>query len=317
VIRAPLEHEDRTLGARAFDSLLARGTMAVEPMRYRVHRPAPPLDGFIDYLWSLSDVPEHARERIVPTGTIELVVNLVEDEFEISGSAASDSPRRFSGAIVSGCYSAPFEFDTRVHAAVMGVHFKPGGAAGFLGAAPGDLADTHVSLEDLWGPLALELRERLCVASSARHKFQILEHALRLRLARRREPRGAVEQALVALSRPGVDVGRVTAELQLSRRRLIEIFTEDVGMTPKRYLRVRRFQRALAAATAIASPHWAELAIDCGYFDQAHLCRDWLELTGVTPSEFVALRRRPVKESHLAVLDEGVKSFQDASGLGA
>jgi AraC-like DNA-binding protein len=286
-------------------------------MRYRTYRPVPPLDGFVEYLWALSDAPEHARERIMPSGTIELVVNLVDDEFRISGTGATDSLHRFSGAIVSGCYGTPFEFDTRVHAAVMGVHFKPGGAAGLLGRPPGELADMHVSLEDLWGPLAIELRERLCAAASVRDKFQILERALRLRLASRRAARGAVEHALVALDRPGVDIGRVTAELQLSRRRLIEIFTEDVGMTPKRYLRVRRFQRALAAATAIASPHWAELAIECGYFDQAHLCRDWMELAGVSPTELVALRRTRVKENHLAVLEQGVKFVQDASRLGA
>jgi transcriptional regulator GlxA family with amidase domain len=77
------------------------------------------------------------------------------------------------------------------------------------------------------------------------------------------------------LDQPGIEVGRVTRELDLSRRRLIEIFTEDVGMTPKRYARVRRFQRALAMATAGSPPHWAELALACGYFDQAHLCREW------------------------------------------
>src|SRR5690349_4022363 len=99
-------------------------------MRYRIHRPGPPLSGFIDSLWSLSDTPEHARERIFPSGTIELVVNLAEDEFRICSSSVTAKPYlRLPGAIVSGCYSAPFEFDTRAHAAVVGVHFKPGGAA--------------------------------------------------------------------------------------------------------------------------------------------------------------------------------------------
>jgi AraC-like DNA-binding protein len=259
-------------------------------------------------------VPEHARERIIPSGTLELVVNLAEDEFTISGSSArADAVRRFPGAIVSGCYATPFEIDTRVHAAVVGVHFKPGGAAGFLGVPPGELADAHVALDELCGRQAVELRERLCEASSLRDRFQILEHVLSVWLARARDPRSAVTQALAELDRPGIDVGRVTRELGLSRRRFIEIFTEDVGMTPKRYARVRRFQRALAMATASVSPQWAEIALECGYFDQAHLCREWAELTGVSPSRFVALRRSRVKENHLALPEEGVKSVQDAS----
>jgi hypothetical protein len=65
------------------------------------------------------DSPEHRRERIMPSGIIELVVNLVDDELRISGTRATDSLRRFPGAIVSGCYGTPFELDTRVHAAVI------------------------------------------------------------------------------------------------------------------------------------------------------------------------------------------------------
>jgi AraC-like DNA-binding protein len=283
-------------------------------MRYCDQRPGPPLSGFVDCLWSLSDAPEHARERIVPTGTIELVVNLAEDEFRIgTPSTTADAFQRFRGAIVSGCYGTPFEIDTRVHAAVVGVHFKPGGAAAFLGIPPGDLADAHVALEDLWGHQAFELRERLCAASSPRDRFRILERALRVRLARGRNPRGAVAQALITLDQPGIEVGRVTRDLDLSRRRFIEIFTEDVGMTPKRYVKVRRFQRALALATASSPPRWAALALECGYFDQAHLCRDWAQLTGVSPSEFLALHQSPVKQNHLALPEEEVKSVQDPS----
>jgi AraC-like DNA-binding protein len=231
-----------------------------------------------------------------------LVVNLVEDEFRIyRPSASPDSCRRLPGAIVSGCYSAPFEFDARAHAAVMGVHFKPGAAARFLPVPPGQLANLHLGLNELWGCEAGELRERLCSASSPRERFRLLEQALRGWLGRRPGGRSAVNQALLALERPRVEVGRLARELQLSSRRFIEIFTEEVGLTPKRYARVRRFQRALALSEASRSPHWAELALDCGYFDQAHLCREWGELTGVSPSEFVALRRRHVKESHLAL----------------
>jgi transcriptional regulator GlxA family with amidase domain len=111
--------------------------------------------------------------------------------------------------------------------------------------------------------------------------------------------------ALSRLDRPGVEVGEVTKTLGLSRRRFIEIFTEDVGMTPKRYSRVRRFQRALALTMQSPSPAWARLALECGYFDQAHLCRDWAEFTGFSPGEFLALRQTRVKENHLALPDAG------------
>ena len=271
-------------------------------MHYSVHEPGPPLNEFVGYLWSLSDAPHHERERIFPSGTIELVINLHEDEFRIHRSLATDMAcRRFRGAMVSGCYGSPFEIDTRNHASIVGVHFRPGGAARLLGLRPGEIADSHVGLEDIWGRRATELRERLCGEPDHHERFRLLEQALTLRLAGVPHARGAVSAALCALDQPGVEVGAVAKSLGLSRRRLIEIFREDVGMTPKRYSRVRRFQRALAVASWARPPTWAEVALECGYFDQAHLYREWAELTGVSPGEFLALRSTPAKANHLAL----------------
>jgi transcriptional regulator GlxA family with amidase domain len=83
-------------------------------------------------------------------------------------------------------------------------------------------------------------------------------------------------------------------------------------MTPKRYARVRRFQRALSLATTSPSPAWAQIAIECGYYDQAHLCREWAEFTGLSTSDWLALRRTPVKENHVALLARGSHSSKPA-----
>jgi AraC-like DNA-binding protein len=271
--------------------------------------PGPPLSEFVEYFWALSDAPTHVREYVVPSGTIELVVNLQQDEFRIFDTGARpETHRRFPGAIVSGCYSQSFGIDTRDHAAILGVHFRPGGASGLLGAPPGELLDLHVALGDLWGVLAIELRERLCAACSTSERFRIVEYALIGRLPDGPHARSAIATAVRELDRPGVAVGDVAGELQLSRRRFIEIFTRDVGMTPKRYARVRRFQRALSLATTSPSPEWARLALECGYYDQAHLCREWAELTGLSPSELIALRGTPVKVNHVALPVKGSHS---------
>src|SRR5262245_54131344 len=120
-------------------------------MHYLERRPGPALSPWVDKLWYLSDAPQHARERILPSGTHELVINLAEDEFRIYDSVKSERCRRFSGAIVSGAYARCFVIDTREHASVLGVHFRPGGARPFFGLPARALADTHVDLEALWG----------------------------------------------------------------------------------------------------------------------------------------------------------------------
>jgi AraC-like DNA-binding protein len=274
-------------------------------MRYVTRHPGPPLDDFVEYCWSLSDAPPHMRECVVPSGTIELVVNLEQDVFRIFDPGASVEARRLPGAMVSGCYSQSFGIDTRDHAAILGVHFRPGGAAALLGAPPGELSDLHVALEDLWGDRAKELRDRLCAARSTSDQFRILEQALIGRLPDRPRGRSDIAIALRELGRPGVAVGRVAEELQLSQRRFIEVFTREVGMTPKRFARVRRFQRALSLAMTSPSRPWAQLAVECGYYDQAHLCREWGELTTLSPTDLVALRAVRVKEHHVALPSRG------------
>ena len=263
-----------------------------------MHTPRPALREHVEHLWTLSDAPGHARERIVPSGTIELVFNLHADELRIHDPFTAVE-RRFRGAVASGCYERAFEIDTRAHVLVVGVHFKPGGAARLLGAPSGALANLHVGLDELWGQEAVDLRERLGAASSPRLRFELLEHALLARAAKQPHRRPAIGVALAALDQPRATVGAVAEALGLSRRRLIEIFSEDVGISPKRYAMVRRFQRALAIAQREQA--WSRIALEGGYYDQAHLCRDWVELTGVSPAAFVALRGTPVKENHLAV----------------
>jgi len=269
-------------------------------MLYLVRHPAPPLSAFVANLWCFSDAPPHARERIVPSGTLELVVNLHEDEFRIYCSLDTKLPRRFSGAIVSGAYSGFFGIDTREHASVIAVHFKPGGALPFLGVPPGALADEHVDLETLWGRRARELRERLCAAVSVEERFRILEVELVGRLARPFRRHGAVRVALDRLGRAGTSVSEIAAEVGLSHRRLIEVFTTEIGMTPKLFERVRRFQRAWALARRVDSPDWSRLAIECGYFDQSHLIRDFTQFAGFSPSQLLRRAGPRTKDFHVA-----------------
>lgn len=274
-------------------------------MLYLSHAPHPALAEHVEGLWTLSDRPAHERESILPSGTVELVVNLAEDEVRIYDRGDPERCRRLGGAIVSGTYRGPFVIDTREHASVVGVHFKPGGAFPFLGMPVRELADSHIDLETLWGPTARELRERLCEASTAPDRFRILEEALLARLPATKRRHGAVRFAVDGLGTGGTTVGGLAAEVGLSHRRFIEVFAAEVGLTPKVFGRIRRFQRALDRIGKTARPDWARLALACGYFDQSHFIRELVSFSGLTPEEL--LRRRsgpPAKDNHVP-LPEG------------
>jgi AraC-like DNA-binding protein len=243
-------------------------------VKLTIHRPALPLSQHVEFLWMIHDAPAHALERIVPTGTIELVVNLHEDEIRIYDDTGRVT-QRLDGAAVSGVYRRYFVIDTREHVSMIGAHFRPGGAGAVLGVPPGALADRHVALVDLWG--ASTLREQLC---AARDPFAVLERALVARMTTR--ARHATIAPALAMIAHGAAIGDVARTVGLSRRRLIEVFTADVGITPKRMSRLFRLQRALALAT-----DWSRAAHAVGYYDQAHLIRDCNEIAGVSPSELV------------------------------
>jgi AraC-like DNA-binding protein len=281
-------------------------------MLFRAYRPAAPLHEFIEDFWSYDDyVPPHSGERILPSGTFELVFNLRDDELRIYNASRPGQYRRFSGALISGPYSGYFASDAAEEVSIMGVHFRPGGAFPFLGFPAGDLADCHIDLAEFWNGHAADLRERLAATRAVDERFQLLERALIGHLFRPLEHHPAVATALQAFraSEPHLRTGALARHVGLSERRFIDVFRAQVGITPKRFARIHRFQHLLTHVSRVQSPDWSEIADLCGYFDQSHLIRDFQAFSGLSPTDFV--RRRDLlrkagahmKRHHLAVTD--------------
>jgi AraC-like DNA-binding protein len=281
-------------------------------MLFRSYIPRTPLCEFVDDFWLYEDYEgEHLHERILPSGTFEMVFNLQEDELRIYGPSNQKEYRRFAGALISGPYAGSFMSDTAEEAALLGVHFKPGGAPAVLGLPAGEFINTHVDLRTIWGPVATVLRERLCALSEPIERFLLLEQALLERLASPVGHHGAVRVGVDMLMRTQGrtmvrDVARV---VDLSQRRFIEVFTAEVGLTPKLFGRVQRFQHAVASSRNPTRVDWARLAIECGYFDQSHLIHEFVEFSGATPTGYWSRQNQldhagvHVKRHHLPLSD--------------
>lgn len=115
--------------------------------------------------------------------------------------------------------------------------------------------------------------------------------------------------ALKMFAMPGnaISVRDVSQELGFSQRRFIQTFTSHVGLTPKVFCRIQRFQRARVLAERIDTPHWAELAVTCGYFDQSHLIKDFQEFAGSTPKIYSVQQHHKdarLKDNHVPLQDE-------------
>lgn len=262
-------------------------------MMLRTYTPGPPLAEFVAFFWLYEhDGPPHAKERRLPTGTMELVINLREDTIPVYDRRDPSRCRRFRGGVFSGTHTEHVVIDTASQASTLGVHFKPGGAFPFLGRPASELRDAHVSLDTLWGRAADALRERLLAAETPAAKFRVLEAALLARADRPLERDPAVAYALNAFRRGAGTpaVSDVAAQVGFSHRHFIQRFREEVGLTPKLFCRVRRFQGVLRRLDERQDVDWAGVALACGYYDQAHLIRDFRAFSGITPTTYVAHR---------------------------
>ena len=246
------------------------------PAINHVYIPRPPLSDFVELFWFYEGYsPPQPKEWVLPTGTVSLIVNL--------------SARYVT---LTGAHSEPFMIDEVQRSSIIGVHFRPGGAFPFLDLPADELRNTLLPLENLWGTRVYSLRDRLLEAKTPEAKFHILEQTLLAQATRPLDRHPAVSLALKEFQsgpqpRP---VSAVVEDIGLSQRRFIQLFSEEVGLTPKLFCRIQRFQEVLCLLEKGAPLHWTELALACGYFDQAHFIHDFQAFSGLNPTAYLAQR---------------------------
>jgi AraC-like DNA-binding protein len=278
--------------------------MELSAMLYLTHVPRPPLSQFVHLLWLYEGYTQpHAKERILPTGEMQIVVNLLEDRTCIYDRENTDRCQTFRGSVLSGAHSEYQVISTAMQASVVGVYFKPGGAFPFLRMPAGELRDATVSLETLWGAAAVDLRNRLLEAPTPQARLEVLERVLLNELARGFQAHGAVGFALRRfMAAPnGTTVADVSDQIGLSPKRFIQIFRDQTGFTPKLFCRIRRFQQALDLMEGCRNVEWARVALDCGYFDHAHFIHDFRAFSGINPTCYLANRTQ--HRNHVPLMD--------------
>lgn len=259
--------------------------------------PPPPLSAFVECLWyRRGQQPHSRRNRALPTGAVDLAFDLTDRGLRVFADARDAIGSRVDGAIVHGPQSRYFVLDARPDVHVVGVHFRVGCGALLLGVPASELADRHVALADVWGPAAISLRERLLDAPTPQAKLAVLEHALVARIRDLRRVHPAISFALrgFATHAGATQLRDLHEATGYGPRRFTTLFADAVGMAPKRYGRIVRLQRLVETAAAQAQPDWAALAAAHGYYDQSHLNRDFLALSGVTPARYRPLPKRPL-----------------------
>jgi AraC-like DNA-binding protein len=263
--------------------------------------PSQILRPFVKRLWATEANGEPAgagREHVLPTGTMHLVFRLSDHPLRLYETADGAGGQTIGYEIVGGARSTFYIRDIPDGAESVGIQFLPGGADLLLGAPADELAERHTSLCDLWGRGAGEARERLLEAGSAGRRLDLLESLLTARLPRIRGLHPAVAQALDRFATTS-NVRMVVTEYGYSHRRFIELFRRAVGLTPKLYCRVLRFQDALDRIASEPDESLVELALAAGYSDQPHFNREFRAFSGLRPGDY--RRAQPCDSNHVPI----------------
>lgn len=277
-------------------------------MQYCRYTPPAPLSAYVSCLWySEGFTGSHARERLLPNGESGIVFDLRERDFRRSASGADaiklaalelDAIELDAPALFCGARTDCFVIATSAQERVAGIQFRAGGAFPFLAMPASEVAGATYELAAAWGQAAALLRERLLAAASVRAIFAILESELLARLERHHALHPAVLYATRQLSHAqhAARVADVTGQIGMSARRFGDLFRQQTGLTPKAFHRVRRFQQVLerlrgqrlaGPARETGGTSWTAMALDCGYYDQAHFIHDFRHFSGMTPGEYV------------------------------
>ncbi len=258
----------------------------------------PLLRRYVSSIWAFEAAPgelAHARERALPGAGMQLLINLDEDELRWWSGERFDRLHRIRGAAIEGPREVAIAIDTAQQAAIMGVGFLPGGASGFFRTPASALHGGHVELDAVWGRDGALLRERLLAEPTMEARLDVLEQTLLSRFS----PRGdAVFRAVAALD-AGWSVARVVDAAGSGEKAFARRFVEAVGMTPKRYARLGRFQRVLQAVAHGRGVSWSQVAAETGLYDQSHLVHEFRAFAGITPGQYAP--RTPAELRHVPI----------------
>ena len=273
-------------------------------MLYLEHKPAPPLDKFIRMLW-YARVPHaaHSRERVLPTGASQIIINLARN-YLLDCPEGGPEQRTAPSSIV-GARSMYEIVATADMADLIGIVVVPGRLSPLVTDTADLFSNRNVALADVWGAGARLLRDQLCELSTPEARLRCLEVFLSRRLSAALglcdSPRTrTVHYALQSFAQsPNLQSVREAARsIGWSERRFSEVFREDVGLTAKVWCRIQRFQRAVKQLHAGREVRWAELAIDCGFYDQSHFSNEFRAFSGIDATTYSA--RRTVWANHVA-----------------
>ena len=272
-------------------------------MRLFPHVPKPPLSRFVELIWAIEGVSTHTREKVLPNGAIELIINL--GSYHKVVSKVDHRPSEvYRESWIAGFQEDYIVIEALKETNLIGIRFRPGGAYPFLRFPVAEITNRVLESDQVFGSLVQSLRETLLETKGLDRRILIIEDFLLERIDLTVGD-SLIAYALLEMSRNEGQktIRELSREVGLSNKQLISRFRKVVGVSPKLLQRIFRFQSVLNYVKDQTHVSWTEVAQRTNYYDQAHMIREFHLFSGSNPSHY--LQHRDENKNHIIVNNPG------------
>lgn len=244
---------------------------------------------YVKSIWVSDDyTPASSRERLLPNGASQLIINLGHQKFRHFEAADSQKEKNYDPAVITGIHTRNIFLDSYSRISTMGAVFHPGALSALFDTPAHTFANQIVSLQNIMGSQISALRQRLIETTSAEEQCKLLDAFLSRRLDRSFQPNPAVIYSVEQLNNKNGTprIAEIRNNIGYSRRHFSGLFKQLVGITPKQYAKICRFQHTLMLMRYRDIQDWVDVALAGGYYDQSHFNHDFKSLSGISPTEY-------------------------------
>ena len=259
-------------------------------MIFQLHIPAFPLGQFVaSFIYYKGYNPQHSIDRFLPDGNVNIIIDLTEGTQYIYHNETLKEIQACRRVWFSGIRTRYITIPSGKHSEMFIINFHKGASYPFVEMPLYELTDSVVDGDLVLTPEIMLLREMIMEQEDITDKFLKAESFLGRRFTTKLVVNPFVDYAVKTITaQPGIlSIKNIARKAGYSQKHLIQIFKNHVGVTPKEYMKVIRFQKAIQEIEQAKKISWAGIALECGYYDQAHFINDFKQFSGFTPKEYL------------------------------
>jgi len=255
-------------------------------MESRIYKPQYPLTDFVDSFFWYSGKSFGAVQKLIPDGKTDLLLNFDTCLY------AYESPGKksfFSESIIQGIRTAPYKFEFGEQVKLLGIRFLPFGLYALFGIAEKEITDYFTEASAIAGTGLKDTEEKVYKEPDVERKFRIVEKWLMECLHKRENKCANITDKIRTISSSnGLEKLSKICSNEANYKKVQRIFRDYIGISPKLYARMVRFENIHNELRACKTPDWMDIVTRYNFFDQSHLVKEFKFFSGTTPNEFLS-----------------------------